>query len=247
MKHDINIEKAGGSFSKFHIMAFLGLMICNSSGNCLVYNLVYLLLFPKYECINALGESTPCKRLQTCQTTSFTEELTLENWVQKFDLRCESNLTIGSFGSIFFIGKVLGMIFLSHLGDSIGRIRLLRISLTATFLCYFSMTFWIHDSKTLLVPMFFAGLFSCWRTNLAFIYAQEIFQTKFKSLVGTIYMVNDVLTIVWATIFYKYVSKKWEHFFMIVEALMILSIVILFKMPESPSFLLDKGQYSESE
>jgi hypothetical protein len=171
IKHDINIEKVGGSFSRFHLMSFIGLMICNSSGNCLVYNLVYLLLFPKYECMNEYGEAFPCKRLQTCEMDSFIEQPILLNWIQKFDLRCRSNLTIGSFGSVFFIGKVLGMIFLSHLGDSLGRIKLLRISLTVTFLSYVSMTFWINDAQTVLVPLFLAGLFSCWRTNLAYIYA----------------------------------------------------------------------------
>jgi hypothetical protein len=127
-EHDGYIRQVGGSFSRFHLMSFFGLMICNATNGYFVYNLVYLLLFPKYHCIDEFGVEMPCKRLQTCHSPGFNEEAVLSNWVQNFNLRCKSNFTIGLFGSMFFIGKVVGMISLSHLGDSIGRIKLLRFS-----------------------------------------------------------------------------------------------------------------------
>jgi MFS family permease len=90
---------------------------------------------------------------------------------------------------MFFIGKVAGMVSLSHLGDTIGRIKLLRFSLIVTVACYFAITFLIQDSKYLVIPIFIAGLFSCWRVNLSYIYVQEMVETKYKSLVGTIMLV----------------------------------------------------------
>ena len=245
--HDGYINRIGGSFSKFHIMAFIGLMICNATNGYFVYHLVFLLLFPKYHCIDEFGIESPCKRLQTCQSFSYTEEPILSNWVQQFDLRCKSNFTIGLFGSMFFVGKVVGMITLSHLGDSIGRINLLKFSQSVTLVCYFSMTFLIKDSKFLVIPIFIAGLLSCWRTNLAYIYAQEMFTTKTKNLAGTIMLVNDVFTLLYATLFYSNVSTEWTYLFYIILTLITLSIVILFKMPESPSFLLENFKYFEAQ
>lgn len=61
--HDEYIAKTGGSFSKFHMMSFIGLMITNATNGYLVYNLVFLLLFPKYHCIDEFGVAFPCKRL----------------------------------------------------------------------------------------------------------------------------------------------------------------------------------------
>ena len=156
-------------------MSYIGLMICNSTNGYLVYNLVFLLLYPKYHCIDEFGVATPCKRLATCESYDFVEEAVLSNWVQKFDLRCRSNFTIGLFGSMFFLGKVVGMVTLSHLGDTLGRIKLLRFSQCVTFACYFSITFLITNSKFLTIPIFIAGLLSCWRTNLSYIYGQELF------------------------------------------------------------------------
>ena len=107
---------------------------------------------------------------------------------------------------MFFIGKVAGMMFLSQMGDSIGRIKLLRISQVATFICYFMITFVIKESQNLLLPIFITGLLSCWRTNLSYIYVQELFSSKFKKVAGTIFLVNDVMTMFYSTMFFQYVS-----------------------------------------
>jgi hypothetical protein len=64
------------------------------------------------------------------------------------------------------------------------------------------MTFFIQDVQTFMVPVFIAGLFSCWRTNLAYIYIQELFSSKFQGLVGTLFLMNDVFTMLYSTIFF---------------------------------------------
>jgi MFS family permease len=151
------------------------------------------------------------------------------------------------FGSMFFVGKVVGMITLSHMGDSIGRIKLLRFSQTVTLLCYIAITCFINDAKLLTIPIFIAGLFSCWRTNLAYIYGQEIFSSQHKNLAGTVMLVNDVSTLLYSVFFFKSVSQEWTYLYYIVIAFMSLSVFILFQMPESPGFLLEKGMYQEAE
>lgn len=148
---------------------------------------------------------------------------------------------------MFFIGKVVGMATLSSLGDSIGRIKLLRFSQSLTLLCYISITCFIQDSKYLTIPIFIAGLFSCWRTNLSYIYGQEIFSSKHKNLMGTVMLVNDVFTLLWSVIFFTSVSQEWTYLYYIVIMCMSLSVFILFQMPESPAFLLETLRFSEAE
>jgi len=45
--------------------------------------------------------------------------------MQDLDLRCAEKWQIGLFGSVFFIGNVIGSTLLSEYGDSIGRITLI--------------------------------------------------------------------------------------------------------------------------
>ena len=245
--HDQILKQAGGSLSKFHAMAFVSLAIIAQTSDFLVLNMVYLLLFPTYNCIDENGFETPCKRVETCQSWNFRETKVINNWVNHFDLRCKSNYQIGMFCSIFFFGKVLGMITLSSYGDSIGRIRLLRFSQSATLACFITITFLIQDSKYLNIPIFVIGLLNSWRNNLGYIYCQEIFDSLHKNMAGTLLLVNDMMTLVWSSLFFRYVSIEWTQLFTVYIFLIALSVVILFKMPESPQFLIDKKRFREAE
>ena len=109
------------------------------------------------------------------------------------------------------------------------------------------ITFIIKDSKNLLLPIFITGLLSCWRTNLSYIYVQELFSSKFKSIAGTLFLVNDVMTMLYSTMFFQYVSTEWKHLMYIVLTIMAVSIFILFQMPESPSFLYETSKFFEAE
>lgn len=68
-----------------------------------------------------------------------------------------------------------------------------------------------------------------------------------KSIVGTIMLANDMMTLVYSTIFFKFVSDNWLHLFYIQIVLVGISTVILQWMPESPQFLLEKKRYKEAE
>jgi hypothetical protein len=60
-------------------------------------------------------------------------------------------------------------------------------------------------------------------------------------------LVNDVLTLFYSVFFFKSVSQEWTYLYYIVISFMSLSVFILFQMPESPGFLLEKGMFLEAE
>jgi MFS family permease len=83
------------------------------------------------------------------------------------------------YGSIFFIGRLAGNLILAKYGDSIGRIKLLRVSLVLSMMCYGSIVYVIRNNILVYVPIFIYGLVSCWRCNLSYIYGLEIISSSF--------------------------------------------------------------------
>jgi MFS family permease len=98
----------------------------------------------------------------------------LHNWIEDLHLRCVSNWEIGMFGSVFFLGNVMGGILLSSFGDTHGRIGLIRLSMGLSLLMYIVITYLTRDILVIYFGLFFIGFLSCWRLSLAYIYGQEI-------------------------------------------------------------------------
>ena len=51
----------------------------------------------------------------------------LHNWVEKLDLACASKTRIGFMGSTFFIGCLVGLLFIPRLADQHGRRKIFII------------------------------------------------------------------------------------------------------------------------
>ena len=118
-------------------------MILFSTEAFLVYNFCFLNLIPYYNCFDSKGVMRECSQVETCLPefnknllhssppykngfmTDNDKQTVLKNWMQDLDLRCAQKWIIGLFGSIFFIGNVIGSSLLSEYGDSIGRIALI--------------------------------------------------------------------------------------------------------------------------
>ena len=53
----------------------------------------------------------------------------MNNWVQKFDMLCESQARIGLLGSFYFVGMVIGLTFVPKISDIIGRRKPLMMTM----------------------------------------------------------------------------------------------------------------------
>mmetsp|Transcript_6148 Transcript_6148/g.9877 ORF Transcript_6148/g.9877 Transcript_6148/m.9877 type:complete len:254 (+) Transcript_6148:84-845(+) len=158
--HDEIISRTGGPWGRFQLIVLFACLISFSTEGFLIYNLAYLNLPPPYYCIDGSGFVNSCEMGDTCENiynhdfTDVAKNMTvpphttngyfmdqnnglfLHNWIEEFDLRCSERWEIGLFGSIFFVGHVIGSIILSGLGDTVGRIPLMRVGQGATLISY---------------------------------------------------------------------------------------------------------------
>ena len=111
--------------------------------------------------------------------------------MQDLNLRCAEKWEIGLFGSIFFIGNVIGSIFLSEYGDSIGRIVLMKVSQAITLVCYFNIVFFARNIVIIYFLIFIIGLLSGWRLYLGYIYGSEIVKESSLNMAGSIFNLFD--------------------------------------------------------
>ena len=116
------------------------LMLAMDSNGWIIYQLPYLLLFPKFNCFYPNGQPIPedspdydtqCKPDYFCDSSngiSYTVDqdsrITLDNWMNKYDLICASPFVISSFSMSFFAGYAIGSVTLSSIPDKVGRKRI---------------------------------------------------------------------------------------------------------------------------
>ena len=107
-------------------------MLSINSTGWLAYGLPYLLLYPEFACEGI--EKGSAEYYEKCVPSYFCGEHaeisweivedsthTLDNWMSKYDLTCESPYLISSFGMSFFFGFFLGSFFLPSMSDKMGR------------------------------------------------------------------------------------------------------------------------------
>lgn len=166
------------------------------------------------------------------------EGVVVYNWIGDMDLRCSANWQIGLFGSVFFIGHVLGSTFLAQYGDSIGRIILMRLSQGLTLLAYIIVVYFSRNLLIIYLMIFFMGSLSCWRLSLSFIYGQEIVSDTVQNVSGSLFMVADSTVMISSSFFIQYVSGQWVYLHTVYIVLVLTSFCIFYILPESPKYLV---------
>ena len=152
-------------------------------------------LLPIYNCFE--GESSEiCTRHQTCEPGVEFEIKTegaiyLHNWIEDLNLRCVENWKIGMFGSIFFMGHVMGSVFLAGYGDTYGRIYLMRVGQGVSLVAYIWIVYFSRNLLVIYTLLFVVGLLSCWRLSLSYIYGQEIVASNIQNLTGSFFNLYD--------------------------------------------------------
>ena len=93
-----------------------------------MYNLLYMELKPKIRCLDQKTQTWhPCKDDIVCKSNHLKWEInweaptSLHNWVEDFNLLCESRYRIGLLGSINFVTLLLGLVSISRIADLKGR------------------------------------------------------------------------------------------------------------------------------
>lgn len=163
------------------------------------------------------------------------------------DLRCSEKWTIGLFGSIYFSGYVLGTTFLARFGDTRGRAPLIRVGQGVTLACYVVIVFFTRNITVIYLLLFLMGILACCRSNLAFIYGQELVLSEQQIAFGTFVNASDCSVMLFSALFIMCVSRDWVQLHSVFVGLVALSFLGFCRwLPESPRFLVASGRYAEA-
>ena len=133
---------------------------------------------------------------------------TLDNWVGELDLMCRSNLLIGLFGSLFFVGFVLGAVFVTPLGDRYGRVTAILVGHAINNTGFMFIAF-VHNLVFRNIGVFLAGVADSPRTANSYILMLESVPEKYRPWVGSALQMNEALIMIWASGFFYFISKNW--------------------------------------
>lgn len=90
------------------------------------------------------------------------------------------------------------------------------------------------------------GVFSNMKSNLGFIYSQEVTDSKYKSMFGTILNIFDGGILILDYFYFFFVSKDWLYLHLFLLLMGVASFVVMFILPESPKYLLSMGKHQEA-
>ena len=165
------------------------------SGAFINYSLYYFTLQPVYQCQGSTGIWTICQQEDICnmKTNKFiadkvykvdwSDNRSLHNWMEQYDLTCKSSDEIGYIGSSFFVGTFLGAFILPRAADVVGRKPIFMLGLVIYIFVSVDLMF-ASTYYELLGLLVMSGVGECGRYYVAYVYAIEIFPTQNQKVVG---------------------------------------------------------------
>ena len=160
-------------------------------------------------------------------------------------MECASRYEWGLFGSLFFFAGVVGSIILTPFADWIGRRKILIIGLIIQAL---SMTALLLTKSPYLAYtlVFLIGLAVPPRQTVGFIYCMEFLPIKSTALATAITLGIDNLGMLWASLYFLYISRDWQWFFMAGTVVSWFTLAWVCLLPESPQYLINKHKFDEA-
>ena len=150
-------------------------------------------------------------------------------------------------GSAFFLGWTLFAVAIPRMADIYGRKLVFSTALIIQAPTIYGLI--LSESVNMTTALLFVmGVLSAGRISVAFLYIQEMVPEKSRSIVGTVALGYDCMTMCWATLYFMFISHYtiyWEYFAVIQN---VVSVLLLIKLvPESPKWLYEKGRYVEAK
>ena len=94
--------------------------------------------------------------------------------------------------------------------------------------------------------MFIFGFLSCCRSNLSFIYGQEVVAETQQNIGGCIFNLFDATVMIASSLFLLFVSQDWVNLHGCLAVLSVLSFLIFCVLPESPKYLVQREEYDRA-
>jgi len=169
---------------------------------------------------------------------------TLHNWITSLDLLCTSNFKLGLFGSLYFVGFVVGAITLLRLGDIYGR-RPVLLFTSSSYLLLYILLFFANDLNLIYCLIVVGGWLAIARGALFYIYMLEMVPAGNRKKYHTLLMSTEaIIGMMTAGLFFLISNAKVSFIIMFVFTAFHINFVI--RAPESPKFLHSKGDLQKT-
>lgn len=188
------------------------------SNGYIFYALTYLELWPEYVC-DATIKKDQCNAQLMCDNPDNPAKIhinwdstrSLHNWVERLDLTCEPSWKIGLIGSMYLFGWASGCLFIPRLGDVYGRRIPFLISVVLSLGVYIGLI--LSQNIYLTMVMFFLlGLCTPGKSNIAYVYLLELVPTDWQTYVGTALLFADGSTMIFLSLYFRFITKYWLGF-----------------------------------
>ena len=168
----------------------------------------------------------------------------LDNWSYNFDLFCSNKGYIVLIGSGFFIGAVIGCVFITPLPDKYGRKIVIKIILSISCILHFLILV-SFNALFLSILCIISGFFSAIYGNFSLYVAEYIPKENSAMTMSVIDAVYPFMGFIEALYFMT--INNWRILFLFTTILHIFATFFVLKyLPESPKWLFSKGKIKES-
>jgi len=213
----------------------------------LVNGLSFLEKEPKhFECKDPdTGEWKSCTKQEICDRGLSKEDYKpdknddeyFDNWVDKYDLLCESKVKVGLLGSMFFIGIIATLLILPPLADKYGRKWIFIISNFVQIIGQLGLIL----SDNIYEAYFFAFLIGCTFSGKVVVglnYMLEFNRPKWTETIVYFQLVAESITTILMTIWYQFIDRGWFmlQLLCLIGAILI-TVYFIIWVPESPKWL----------
>jgi len=162
----------------------------------------------------------------------------LDNWFIEMDLKCMTTAAIGFMVTAYYIGFAIGGLFFGF-PDKYGRkkslILGLAISCIAQTVVITSSNYWVRFA------MFGLSGLSQIKNSVSYVWLSECTSQPFKSQAFTFINIFDAMPMAITCLYFMFVSKHWVYLSLFFCVLSYLALAAAFFCPESPRWLLIKG------
>jgi len=158
---------------------------------------------------------------------------------------CVNQFIFVSFYMVMFVGFMFGGLFMAPISDSIGRKKILLISLTGICVLHW-MLLYQKDYHDLQYSVFFYGILLVTAIVSGVLMMTQMVSRANQAFIITQILVAFALASVFVTAYFRYTNYGWRFLIECATiALILMTVTVWILTPESPKYLYDKEEYSE--
>ena len=146
---------------------------------------------------------------------------------------------------MFLLGWAVGCLIIPRLGDLYGRNIPFVASMGFSLLVHLGLI--LSQNLYLTIALFWILGFTCpGKCNICYVYLLEFLPLKMQTYVGTALLFADGSTMIFLSLYFRFISKNWLWFQIFALSFATLAFLVTFIAPESPKYLFSYKKYKEA-